>query len=137
MNIVINGVSYELTKTSNTDNYIEYTVYKNTTLIGYITKSGVEILYTARGIDNNIINTGSTIRETLELMILNTFYSHSFKGDRCIKTLGAWIENNKVQVEYTKNNVVKHANRLVRYSKAAGDLYIVIDNNKYFYCEFI
>lgn len=136
MNIVIKDFSYELTKTANTDNYVEYAVYKNTALIGYITKTGAEVLYTARGTDNNIINTGATIRDALEGMVLNIFYSHTYKGDRFITTLGAWIEGAEVKVEYIKNDVVKHAKRVVRYSKAAGDLYIVIDNRKYFYCEF-
>lgn len=136
MNIIIGYLSHELIKTSSTDNYIEYDVYRAGALIGRITKSGAEILYTSRDIDNNIINTGATIREALEVMVLNMFYSNTFKGDRFIKTLGAWIEGNEVQVEYTRNNFIKHAKRVVRYSKAAGDLYIVIDNNKYFYCEF-
>lgn len=136
MNIVIGDLSHELIKTANTDNYIEYDVYRADALIGRITKSGAEILYTSRDTDNNIINTGATIREALEGMILNMFYTHTFKGDRFIKTLGAWIEGNEVQVEYTRNNFVKHAKRVVRYSKAAGDLYIVIDNNKYFLHEF-
>lgn len=136
MNIVIKDFSYELTKTDNTDNYVEYAVYKNTALIGYITKAGAEVLYTARDTDNNIINTGATIRDALEGMVLNIFYSHTYKGNRFITTLGAWIEGAEVKVEYVKNDAVKHAKRVVRYSKAAGDLYIVIDNRKYFYCEF-
>lgn len=136
MNIVIKDFSYELIKTEASDNYVEYQVMKNTALIGYITKAGAEVLYTARDTDNNIINTGATIRDALESMILNMFYSNTFKGDRFIKTLGAWIEGAEVKVEYTKNDTVKHAKRVVRYSKSAGDLYIVIDNRKYFYCEF-
>ena len=136
MNIIIDDLSHELIKTAGTDNYIEYGVYRAGTLIGHITKSGAEILYTSRDTDNNIINTGATIREALEVMVLNMFYSNTFKGDRFIKTIGAWIEGNEVQVEYTKNNFVKHAKRVVRYSAAAGDVYIVIDNNKSFYCEF-
>lgn len=136
MNIVIGDLSHELIKTANADNYIEYDVYRVGSLIGQITKSGAEILYTSRDTDNNIINTGATIREALEGMILNMFYSQTFKGDRFIKTLGAWIEGNEVLVEYAKNNFIKHAKRVVRYDKQAGDLYIVIDNNKYFLCEF-
>jgi len=136
MNIVIKDFSYELIKTEAADNYVEYQVMKNTTLIGYITKAGAEVLYTARDTDNNIINTGATIRDALEGMILNMFYSHTFKGERMINTFGAWIEGAEVKVEYTKNDTVKHAKRVVRYSKSAGDLYIVIDNRKYFYCEF-
>lgn len=136
MNIVIKDFSYELTKTANTDNYVEYAVYKNTALIGYITKSGIEILYTARDTDNNIINTSATLRDALEVMVLNMFYTHTFKNGRYIKTLGAWIEGAEVQVEYVKNDFVKHTKRMVRYSKSAGDLYIVIDNNKFFYHEF-
>ena len=136
MNIVINDLSHKLVKTEETDSYIEYAVYRIDTLIGHITKSGSEMLYTGRDTEYNIIATGSTLRETLESMILNMFYSHSFKGDRFIKTLGAWIEGAELQVEYTRNNIVKSAKRVVRYNKAAGDLYIVIDNKKYFYCEF-
>lgn len=136
MNIVIKDFSYELIKTETSDNYVEYQIVKNATLIGYITKAGAEVLYTARDTDNNIINTGATIRDALEGMILNMFYTNTFKGDRFITTLGAWMEGKEVQVEYTQNNTVKHAKRVVRYSKSAGDLYIVIDNRKYFYCEF-
>lgn len=136
MNIVINDLSHKLVKTEDTDSYIEYAVYRIDTLIGHITKSGSEILYTGRDTEYSIIATGSTLRETLESMILNMFYSHSFKGDRFIKTLGAWLEGTELQVEYTRNNIVKSAKRVVRYNKAAGDLYIVIDNNKYFYHEF-
>ena len=136
MNIIINNVSYELVKTLNTDSYTEYSVYKNATHIGYITKAGAEVLYTARDTNRNILNTGATIRDALELMILNMFYSNTYTGDRHIKTLGEWIEGAELAVEYVKNDYVKHAKRVVRYNKAAGDLYIVIDNNKYFYYEF-
>lgn len=139
MNIVIDDISHELVKNNcihHIYSYIEYDVYRADSLIGHITKAGAEIFYTGRDTDNNIVNTGATIRDTLEGMILNMFYSHTFKGDRLIKTLGAWIEGNEVQVEYTKNNIIKNAKRVVRYNKAAGDLYIVIDNNKYFYHEF-
>lgn len=135
MNIIINDTSYNLVKTEELD-YIEYAVYKNTALIGHITKSGVEILYTARDTSYNIITTAATLRDTLEAMILNMFYSHTYKGDKHIKTLGAWIEGTEIQIEYVKKDFIKHAKRVVRYSKTAGDLYIVIDNNKYFYCEF-
>ena len=135
MNIIINEVSYKLVKTEELD-YIEYAVYKNTTLIGHITKSGAEILYTARDTSYNIIATAATLRDTLEAMILNMFYSLTYKGDKHIKTLGAWIEGTEVQIEYIKKDYVKHAKRVVRYSKSAGDLYIIIDNKKYFYCEF-
>ena len=136
MNIVIGELSHELIKITDTDNYKEYAVYRNKALIGHITKTGAEILYTARDTKYNIICTGKTLRDALEYMILNIFYSSSFKGERYIKTLGAWIEGSKIQVEYTKNNIIKYAERVVRYSKEGGDLYIVIDNNKYFYCEF-
>lgn len=139
MNIVIDDISHELIKNNHIHHiysYVEYAVYRADNLIGYITKSVSEILYTARDTDNNIINTGATIRDALEGMVLNMFYSNTFKGDRYIKTLGAWIEGAEVKVEYTKKDTVKHAKRVVRYSKSAGDLYIVIDNRKYFYCEF-
>lgn len=136
MNIVIDNMSHNLVKTEDSDGYIEYTVYRADSLIGHITKAGAEILYTARDTDYNIITTGATLRDALESMILNMFYSSSFKGDRRINTLGAWIEGAKIKVEYTQNDTVKHTERVVRYSKQAGDLYIIIDNNKYFYCEF-
>lgn len=136
MNIVIDDLSHELIKTADTDNYIEYDVYRAGALMGHITKSGAEIYYTGRDTENNIKGTAATLRATLESMILNMFYSHTFKGDRFIKTLGAWIEGNEVQVEYVKNDYVKHSKRVVRYNKQAGDLYIVLDNNKYFYHEF-
>lgn len=136
MYIVLNDVSYELIKKEETPSYIEYDVYKVDTLIGHITKHGAEIHYTGRDTEGNIKSTASTLRETLESMVLNIFYSQTFKGDRYLKTVGAWIEGNEIKVEYVKNDYVKHAKRVVRYSKAAGDLYIVIDNRKYFYCEF-
>lgn len=136
MHIVINDISHKLVKTEVSDSYVEYTVYRAGSLLGRITKSGSEILYTARDTEYNIICTGKTLRDALESMILNMFYSSSFKGDKYIRTLGAWVEGSKIQVEYTKNNIVKHSERVVRYSKEAGDLYIVIDNNKYFYHEF-
>ena len=133
MYIVLDDVSYELIKKEETPTYIEYDVYKTDTLIGHITKHGVEIHYTGRDTEDNIKSTASTLRETLESMILNIFYVETFKGERYIKTLGAWIEGKEIKVEYVKNDFVKHAKRVVRYSKAAGDLYIVIDNRKYFY----
>ena len=136
MYIVLNDVSYELIKKEETPTYIEYDVYKIDTLIGHITKYGAEIYYTGRDTEGNIKSTASTLRETLESMVLNMFYSQTFKGDKYIKTVGAWIEGKEIKVEYVKNDYVKHAKRVVRYSKAAGDLYIVIDNRKYFYCEF-
>ena len=136
MYIVLNDVSYELIKKEETPTYIEYDVYKADSLIGHITKYGAEINYTGRDTEGNIKSTASTLRETLENMVLNIFYSETFKGERYIKTLGAWIEGNEIKVEYVKNDYVKHDKRVVRYNKAAGDLYIVIDNRKYFYCEF-
>lgn len=135
MNIIINDTSYKLVKTEELD-YIEYAVYRADSLIGHITKSGSEILYTARDTDYNILTTAATLRDTLEAMILNMFYSHTYNGDKYIKTLGAWIEGAEIQIEYVKKDFVKHSKRVVRYSKTAGDLYIVIDNNKYFYYEF-
>ena len=136
MNININDISHKLVKIEESDNYIKYDVYRTDTLIGYITKTGAEIHYTGRDTEGNIKATAATLRETLELMILNMFYSHSFKGERFINALGAWTEGAELSVEYTRNNTVKHAKRVVRYSKSAGDLYIVIDNRKYFYHEF-
>ena len=63
MNIIINDTSYNLVKTEELD-YIEYAVYKNTALIGHITKSGAEVLYTARDTDYNILTTAATLRDT-------------------------------------------------------------------------
>lgn len=136
MNIVTYGFSHELVKTQDTDSYTEYSVHRADALIGYITKAGAEILYTGRDTEGNIRATGKTLREALDALILDMFYTLTFKGEKYLKTVGAWTEGNEVAVEYVKNDHVKHAQRIVRYSKAAGDLYIVIDNNKYFYHEF-
>lgn len=136
MNIIIDDISHKLVKKEESEGYIEYNVYRADTLIGHITKCGAEIYYTARDTEGNIKGAAATLRDTLEAMILNMFYFRSFKGDRYINTLGAWLEGTEVKVEYTRNNVIKHAKRVVKYSKDAGDLYIVLDNNKYFYCEF-
>lgn len=136
MNIIINEVSHKLVKVEETDNYVEYAIYRADSLLGSITKTGAEIYYTGRDTDGNIKASAATLRDTLEAMILNIFYISAFKGDRHIITLGAWIEGKEVKVEYTKGDIVKHSKRVVRYSAAAGDLYIVLDNQKYFYCEF-
>lgn len=136
MNIVIGGISYKLNKAEESEQYIEYAVFRNEVLIGYITKSGAEIHYTGRNTEGEIKATAATLRDTLENMIMAIFYTLSYKGERIIKTLGAWTEGAEIKVEYVKNDYVKHGSRVVRYSKAAGDLYITIDNNKYFYCEF-
>lgn len=136
MNIVTHGFTHELVKTQDTDSYTEYSVHRADALIGYITKAGAELLYTGRDTEGNIRATGKTLRETLDALILDMFYTLTFKGEKYLKTVGAWTEGAEVAVEYVKNDYVKHAKRVVRYDKAAGDLYIVIDNNKYFYCEF-
>lgn len=136
MNIIIGSLSHELVKTQDTDGYIEYSVHRADALIGYITKAGAEILYTSRDTEGNIRATGKTLREALDNLILDMFYTLTFKGNKYLKTVGAWAEGAEVAVEYTKNDYVKHAKRVVRYDRTAGDLYIVIDNNKYFYCEF-
>ena len=136
MNIVTYGFSHELVKTQDTDSYTEYSVHRADALIGYITKAGAEILYTSRDTEGNIRATGKTLREALDNLILDMFYTLTFKGDKYLKTVGAWTEGAEVAVEYVKNDYVKHAKRVVRYDKAAGDLYIVIDNNKYFLHEF-
>lgn len=136
MNIILNGCTYELIKTDDTENFIEYKVLKNDTHIGYINKYGAEVHYTGRDTAGEVKATAATLRDTLEGMVLNMFYSLSYRGERHIKTLGAWTEGATVKVEYVKNDYVKHAERVVRYSKAAGDLYITLDNNKYFYYEF-
>lgn len=138
MNIVTYGFSHELVKTQDADSYTEYSVHRADALIGYITKAGAEILYTGRDTEGNIRATGKTLREALDALILDMFYTLTFKDKsyRYLKTVGAWTEGAEVAVEYVKNNYVKHAKRVIRYDKAAGDLYIVIDNNKYFYHEF-
>lgn len=136
MNIVTHGFAHELVKTQDTDSYTEYSVHRADTLIGSITKAGAEILYTGRDTDGNIRATGKTLREALDNLILDMFYSLTFKGEKYLKAVGAWTEGAEVAVEYVKNEYVKHAKRVIRYDKAAGDLYIVIDNNKYFYHEF-
>jgi len=84
----------------------------------------------------NFQGVGKTIRETLEEMVLQMFYKCTFTGDRFIHTFGKWIEGEKLKVEFERNGVVKYAERVVKYSAAAGDLCITIDNNKYFYYEF-
>lgn len=136
MHLIIDDISHKLIKTEETDDYIEYDVYRADNLLGRITKVGAEIYYTGRDLEGNIRGSAATIRDTLEAMILNMFYSLTFKGGRHIITLGAWTEGAEIKVEYTKNDIVKHAKRVVRYSKDAGDLYIVLDNSKYFLCEF-
>lgn len=136
MNIVFNDISYTLVTSEKTDDFIKYDVYKDTNPIGSITKAGAEIHYTARDMQGNIKCTAATLRETLESMVLHIFYHSRYTNGRYIETLGAWIEGDKVKVEYERNGIVKHAERVVKYSSAAGDLYITIDNNRYFYCEF-
>lgn len=136
MNIIISGLSHELVKTQETDSYIEYSVHRADNLIGCITKAGAEVLYTGRDTEGNIRATGKTLREALNNLILDMFCSLSFKGGKFLKTVGEWTEGAEVAVEYVKNDYVKHAKRVVRYNKEAGDLYIVIDNNKYFLHEF-
>lgn len=136
MNIIINDMLYKLIKTENTDDYIEYEIYKNDCLTGYITKNGAEIYYTARDLDNNVRGCAATIRESLELMLLDMFYSHRYKGDKYIKTLGKWQEGAEISVEYVANDYIKQVTRKVQYNKAAGDLYIVLGTKKYFYYEF-
>jgi len=137
VNIILDGITYTLIKTEECDSdYLEYDVFNPSGLIGKITKCGAEIFYSAWNVDGENRGTGKTLRDTLENMLLNIFYSASFKGDRYIKTLGAWVEGGKVSVEYVKNDIVKQAERVVKYSSQAGDLYITLDNRKYFYCEF-
>ena len=63
-------------------------------------------------------------------------YECEYKGLPYIKTTGAWVEGERVKVEYERNKIVKRGERVVRYSGEAGDLYIMINNRKYFYCEF-
>lgn len=136
MNVIFDNITYSLVQTEKASGYISYDVYKAEHLIGKITKCGAEIHYTARDTQGNIQGSGATLRDTVESMALNMFYSSEYKGDRLIKTLGAWIEGERVKVEYERKAVVNHGERVVRYSKEAGDLYITIDNRKYFYCEF-
>lgn len=61
---------------------------------------------------------------------------HIYKGEKYIKTVGAWIENNRISVEYDKNGRLKKTHRAVRFDKQAGDLYITLNNMRYFYYEF-
>ena len=136
MNIITYDFTHELLKTQDTGSYTEYSIHRADALIGYITKAGAEILYTGRDTEGNIRATGKTLREALDNLILDMFYTLTFKGEKYLKTVGAWTEGAEVAVEYVKNEYVKHAKRVIRYDKAAGDLYIVIDNNKYFYHEF-
>lgn len=136
MNIIIKDYLYELIKTEDADSYIEYKVLKNDCVIGYICKNGAEVYYTARDTEDIIRGCKATIRDTLESMILDMFYTHQYKGDKHIKTLGEWTEGAEITVEYVKNEYVKHTKRVVKYNKAAGDLFITIDNHKYFYYEF-
>lgn len=137
MNLIVNGATYTLVKTDESDaTYIEYDVFNHVGMIGRITKRNPEILYSAWNVNGENRGVGKNIREALESMIENIFYSRSYKGERRIKTLGEWIEGAEVKVEYARNGFVKHGKRVVRYDKAAGDLCIVIDNNKYFYYEF-
>ena len=136
MNIIIDNISYNLKKTIEEADFVQYEVFKNDNLIGYVVKADAEILYTARDKQMNLCVVGETIREALEEMLLHTFYKCTFTGYRFIQTFGKWIEGEKLKVEFERNNVVKHAERVVKYSAAAGDLYITIDNNKYFYYEF-
>lgn len=136
MNIIIFDTTYTLEQTDKADGFISYNVLKGTNPIGTISKGGAEIHYTARDTQGAIKCNAATIRETLEGMVLRMFYQNSYKNGRHIETLGEWIEGEKVQVEYERKGEVKHGERVVRYSGEAGDLYITIDNRKYFYCEF-
>lgn len=138
MNIIIDGITYNLVKTDESDDtYSEYDVYNEAGLIGRITKHhDIEVVYSGWNVNGEHRGSGKTIREALESMILHIFFQCEYKGERYIITLGTWQEGSKVKVEYDRNNIVKHEERVVRYSGAAGDLYITIDNKKYFYCEF-
>ena len=80
MHLVINDFSYKLIKTEETDSYIEYDVYRADSLLGRIAKVGAEVYYTGRDLEGNIRGSAATLRDTLEAMILNMFYSLSFKG---------------------------------------------------------
>lgn len=134
MHIVLHGISYELKRTKDTnDNFKEYQVYKSDRQHGTITKCGNEIYYTARDLNNNILGTAATLKETLEILL----YTSKYRGDKYIVTVGAWFEGETVKVEYEKNNIIRHVKRIVHFDKTAGDLYITLDNAKYFYYEFI
>ena len=136
MNMIVKGVAYTLTETDKTEAFVTYDVFKGENLIGSISRVGAEIHYTARDTQGNIKGCAATLRDTLEEMVNRIFYGCRFKGDRLIETLGAWIEGERVKVEFERKGFVEKAERVVRYSKAAGDLYITLDNNKYFFCEF-
>jgi hypothetical protein len=134
--MIVFDTTYTLELTEKADDVVSYNVYKGDNLIGSIAKSGAEIHYTARDTQGNIRGNAATIRETLESMVLHMFYHSRYTNGRYIETLGEWIEGGKVKVEYERNGEVKHGERVVRYSGEAGDLYITLDNRKYFYCEF-
>lgn len=136
MNIIFDGVSYQFKKVIEEESFVQYDVFKGDVLQGHITKRGVEILFTATDALGNIKGMGKTLRDALASMVLNIYYHYTFKGDKKIETLGKWIEGEKIKVEYAKNSIVKHGERVVKYDRSAGDLYIVIDNSKYFYHEF-
>lgn len=59
-----------------------------------------------------------------------------YKGEKFIFTSSNWIEGQKVKIEFEQNNIIKRAERVVKYDSTAGDLFITINNMKYFYCEF-
>lgn len=136
MNIIFDGVSYEFKKVIDEESFVQYDVFKGDVLQGHITKRGIEILFTATDALGNIKGMGKTLREALASMVMNIYYRFTFKGDKRIITLGKWIEGEKLNVEYAKDNIVKHGERVVKYDKAAGDLYITVDNAKYFFHEF-
>lgn len=136
MNIIFDGVSYQFKKVIEEESFVQYDVFKGDVLQGHITKRSVEILFTATDALGNIKGMGKTLRDALASMVLNIYYRYTFKGDKKIETLGKWIEGEKIKVEYAKNSIVKHGERVVKYDRSAGDLYITVDNRKYFYHEF-
>lgn len=136
MNIIFDGVSYQFKKVIEEESFIQYDVFKGDVIQGHITKRGAEILFTATDALGNIKGMGKTLREALASMVLNIYYRYTFKGEKHIETLGKWIEGEKLKVEYVKNSIVKHGERVVKYDRTAGDLYIMVDNGKYFLHEF-
>lgn len=136
MNIVLYDVSYKLVQSGRAADFVSYEVYKGESKIGSITKGGAEIYYTAADMQGNVRGCAATLRETIEAMVLDMFYRSEFTKGRRIVTHGAWCEGEKVKVEFVRGDFVKYGERVVHYSKDAGDLFITIDNNKYFYCEF-
>lgn len=53
-----------------------------------------------------------------------------------IETSGKWIENEKIMIWYETGDILKKEERVIKYSKTAGDLYVTVKGKKYFFSEF-